>query len=235
MEKDNIGIVKNEKNLGDISKIQEKAKKMCAVLGINIVDFNKAYNETGDFLTAQLQATERKILSTEISNIITLNGNVIPEELYGRISKAANAATIFIHYRLALVQSITSLQKGDVIALSPLQIAQLLVNTSEEDKPLFSEEDKEIINDLAAMPKVYSAEEANSILRFLEMKRLSTRENTDLYNRVIDSLEHSYDYESLFTKEGTLIRVDTKKKQETKPFIKKIEFDNQKNKKARNQ
>ncbi|MBQ1551596.1 MAG: hypothetical protein IIZ67_05790, partial [Bacilli bacterium] len=121
----------------------------------------------------------------------------------------------------------------DIIALSPLQIAQLLINVSEEDKPLFTAEEKEIINDLAKTPKVYKAEDAKAILSFLEMKRLSTRENTDLYNRVINSLEHNCEYEPLFIEEGQLIRVSEEKKKEIKTPIKKIELNNDKNRRNR--
>jgi hypothetical protein len=155
------------------------------------------------------------------------------DELYDRITEAANTATLFKQNRESLAKLITSLQEGDIIALSPLQIAQLLINVSEEDKPLFSEEDKEIINDLAKTQQVYKAEEAKAILSFLEMKRLSTRENTDLYNRVINSLEHNCEYEPLFIEEGQLIRVSEENKKEIKTPIKKIELNNDNNKRTR--
>lgn len=234
MEKNTIKrILTKRKELDSIQDIDKKTQEIVATLDIDIEDFKKAYNESGDFVLAQLQALEKKVLSKAIANTITLNGNVIPDELYDRITEAANTATLFKQNRESLAKSITSLQEGDIIALSPLQIAQLLINVSEEDKPLFTEEDKEIINDLAKKPQVYKAEDAKSILSFLEMKRLSTRENTDLYNRVINSLEHNCEYEPLFIEEGQLIRVSEEKKKEIKPPIKKIELNNDNNKRTR--
>ena len=234
MEKNTIKrILTKRKELDSIQDIDKKTQEIVATLDIDIEDFKKAYNESGDFVLAQLQALEKKVLSKAIANTITLNGNVIPDELYDRITEAANTATLFKQNRESLAKSITSLQEGDIIALSPLQIAQLLINVSEEDKPLFTAEEKEIINDLAKKPQVYKAEDAKSILSFLEMKRLSTRENTDLYNRVINSLEHNCEYEPLFIEEGQLIRVSEEKKKEIKPPIKKIELNNDNNKRTR--
>lgn len=234
MEKNTIKrILTKRKELDSIQDIDKKTQEIVATLDIDIEDFKKAYNESGDFVLAQLQSLEKKVLSRAIANTITLNGNVIPDELYDRITEAANTATLFKQNRESLAKSITSLQEGDIIALSPLQIAQLLINVSEEDKPLFTEEDKEIINDLAKKPQVYKAEDAKSILSFLEMKRLSTRENTDLYNRVINSLEHNCEYEPLFIEEGQLIRVSEEKKKEIKTPIKKIELNNDNNKRNR--
>lgn len=234
MEKNTIKrILTKRKELDSIQDIDKKTQEIVAMLDIDIEDFKKAYNESGDFVLAQLQALEKQVLSRAIANTITLNGNVIPDELYDRITEAANTATLFKQNRESLAKSITSLQEGDIIALSPLQIAQLLINVSEEDKPLFTEEDKEIINDLAKKPQVYKAEDAKSILSFLEMKRLSTRENTDLYNRVINSLEHNCEYEPLFIEEGQLIRVSEEKKKEIKTPIKKIELNNDNNKRNR--
>ena len=234
MEKNTIKrILTKRKELDSIQDIDKKTQEIVATLDIDIEDFKKAYNESGDFVLAQLQSLEKKVLSRAIANTITLNGNVIPDELYDRITEAANTATLFKQNRESLAKSITSLQEGDIIALSPLQIAQLLINVSEEDKPLFTEEDKEIINDLAKKPQVYKAEDAKSILSFLEMKRLSTRENTDLYNRVINSLEHNCEYEPLFIEEGKLIRVSEEKKKEIKTPIKKIELNNDNNKRNR--
>lgn len=234
MEKNTIKrILTKRKELDSIQDIDKKTQEIVATLDIDIEDFKKAYNESGDFVLAQLQSLEKKVLSRAIANTITLNGNVIPDELYDRIAEAANTATLFKQNRESLAKSITSLQEGDIIALSPLQIAQLLINVSEEDKPLFTEEDKEIINDLAKKPQVYKAEDAKSILSFLEMKRLSTRENTDLYNRVINSLEHNCEYEPLFIEEGQLIRVSEEKKKEIKTPIKKIELNNDNNKRTR--
>lgn len=234
MEKNTIKrILTKRKELDSIQDIDKKTQEIVAMLDIDIEDFKKAYNESGDFVLAQLQSLEKKVLSKSIANTITLNGNVIPDELYDRITEAANTATLFKQNRESLAKSITSLQEGDIIALSPLQIAQLLINVSEEDKPLFTAEEKEIINDLAKKPQVYKAEEAKSILSFLEMKRLSTRENTDLYNRVINSLEHNCEYEPLFIEEGQLIRVSEEKKKEIKTPIKKIELNNDNNKRTR--
>ena len=234
MEKNTIKrMLTKRKELDSIQDIDKKTQEIVATLDIDIEDFKKAYNESGDFVLAQLQSLEKKVLSRAIANTITLNGNVIPDELYDRITEAANTATLFKQNRESLAKSITSLQEGDIIALSPLQIAQLLINVSEEDKPLFTEEDKEIINDLAKKPQVYKAEDAKSILSFLEMKRLSTRENTDLYNRVINSLEHNCEYEPLFIEEGQLIRVSEEKKKEIKTPIKKIELNNDNNKRTR--
>ena len=234
MEKNTIKrILTKRKELDSIQDIDKKTQEIVAMLDIDIEDFKKAYNESGDFVLAQLQALEKKVLSKSIANTITLNGNVIPDELYDRITEAANTATLFKQNRESLAKSITSLQEGDIIALSPLQIAQLLINVSEEDKPLFTAEEKEIINDLAKKPQVYKAKEAKSILSFLEMKRLSTRENTDLYNRVINSLEHNCEYEPLFIEEGQLIRVSEEKKKEIKTPIKKIELNNDNNKRTR--
>ena len=234
MEKNTIKrILTKRKELDSIQDIDKKTQEIVATLDIDIEDFKKAYNESGDFVLAQLQSLEKKVLSRAIANTITLNGNVIPDELYDRITEIANTATLFKQNRESLAKSITSLQEGDIIALSPLQIAQLLINVSEEDKPLFTEEDKEIINDLAKKPQVYKAEDAKSILSFLEMKRLSTRENTDLYNRVINSLEHNCEYEPLFIEEGQLIRVSEEKKKEIKTPIKKIELNNDNNKRNR--
>jgi hypothetical protein len=234
MEKNTIKrMLMKRKELDAIQDIDKKTQEIVAMLDIDIEDFKKAYNESGDFVLAQLQALEKKVLSKAIANTITLNGNVIPDELYDRITEAANTATLFKQNRESLAKLITSLQEGDIIALSPLQIAQLLINVSEEDKPLFSEEDKEIINDLAKTQQVYKAEEAKAILSFLEMKRLSTRENTDLYNRVINSLEHNCEYEPLFIEEGQLIRVSEEKKKEIKTPIKKIELNNDNNKRTR--
>lgn len=234
MEKNTIKrMLTKRKELDAIQDIDKKTQEIVATLDIDIEDFKKAYNESGDFVLAQLQSLEKKVLSRAIANTITLNGNVIPDELYDRIIEAANTATLFKQNRESLAKSITSLQEGDIIALSPLQIAQLLINVSEEDKPLFTEEDKEIINDLAKKPQVYKAEDAKSILSFLEMKRLSTRENTDLYNRVINSLEHNCEYEPLFIEEGQLIRVSEEKKKEIKTPIKKIELNNDNNKRNR--
>lgn len=234
MEKNTIKrILTKRKELDSIQDIDKKTQEIVATLDIDIEDFKKAYNESGDFVLAQLQSLEKKVLSRAIANTITLNGNVIPDELYDRITEAANTANLFKQNRESLAKSITSLQEGDIIALSPLQIAQLLINVSEEDKPLFTEEDKEIINDLAKKPQVYKAEDAKSILSFLEMKRLSTRENTDLYNRVINSLEHNCEYEPLFIEEGQLIRVSEEKKKEIKTPIKKIELNNDNNKRTR--
>lgn len=234
MEKNTIKrMLTKRKELDSIQDIDKKTQEIVATLDIDIEDFKKAYNESGDFVLAQLQALEKQVLSRAIANTITLNGNVIPDELYDRITEAANTATLFKQNRESLAKSITSLQEGDIIALSPLQIAQLLINVSEEDKPLFTEEDKEIINDLAKKPQVYKAEDAKSILSFLEMKRLSTRENTDLYNRVINSLEHNCEYEPLFIEEGQLIRVSEEKKKEIKTPIKKIELNNDNNKRTR--
>ena len=234
MEKNTIKrMLTKRKELDAIQDIDKKTQEIVATLDIDIEDFKKAYNESGDFVLAQLQSLEKKVLSRAIANTITLNGNVIPDELYDRITEAANTANLFKQNRESLAKSITSLQEGDIIALSPLQIAQLLINVSEEDKPLFTEEDKEIINDLAKKPQVYKAEDAKSILSFLEMKRLSTRENTDLYNRVINSLEHNCEYEPLFIEEGQLIRVSEEKKKEIKTPIKKIELNNDNNKRTR--
>lgn len=234
MEKNTIKrILTKRKELDSIQDIDKKTQEIVAMLDIDIEDFKKAYNESGDFVLAQLQSLEKKVLSKAIANTITLNGNVIPDELYDRITEAANTATLFKQNRESLAKSITSLQEGDIIALSPLQIAQLLINVSEEDKPLFTAEEKEIINDLAKKPQVYKAKEAKSILSFLEMKRLSTRENTDLYNRVINSLEHNCEYEPLFIEEGQLIRVSEEKKKEIKTPIKKIELNNDNNKRTR--
>ena len=234
MEKNTIKrILTKRKELDSIQDIDKKTQEIVAMLDIDIEDFKKAYNESGDFVLAQLQSLEKKVLSKSIANTITLNGNVIPDELYDRITEAANTATLFKQNRESLAKSITSLQEGDIIALSPLQIAQLLINVSEEDKPLFTAEEKEIINDLAKKPQVYKAKEAKSILSFLEMKRLSTRENTDLYNRVINSLEHNCEYEPLFIEEGQLIRVSEEKKKEIKTPIKKIELNNDNNKRNR--
>lgn len=234
MEKNTIKrMLTKRKELDAIQDIDKKTQEIVATLDIDIEDFKKAYNESGDFVLAQLQSLEKKVLSRAIANTITLNGNVIPDELYDRITEAANTANLFKQNRESLAKSITSLQEGDIIALSPLQIAQLLINVSEEDKPLFTEEDKEIINDLAKKPQVYKAEDAKSILSFLEMKRLSTRENTDLYNRVINSLEHNCEYEPLFIEEGQLIRVSEEKKKEIKTPIKKIELNNDNNKRNR--
>ena len=234
MEKNTIKrMLMKRKELDAIQDIDKKTQEIVAMLDIDIEDFKKAYNESGDFVLAQLQALEKKVLSKSIANTITLNGNVIPDELYDKITEAANTATLFKQNRESLAKLITSLQEGDIIALSPLQIAQLLINVSEEDKPLFSEEDKEIINDLAKTQQVYKAEEAKAILSFLEMKRLSTRENTDLYNRVINSLEHNCEYEPLFIEEGQLIRVSEEKKKEIKTPIKKIELNNDNNKRTR--
>ena len=177
MEKNTIKrMLMKRKELDAIQDIDKKTQEIVAMLDIDIEDFKKAYNESGDFVLAQLQALEKKVLSKSIANTITLNGNVIPDELYDKITEAANTATLFKQNRESLAKLITSLQEGDIIALSPLQIAQLLINVSEEDKPLFSEEDKEIINDLAKTQQVYKAEEAKAILSFLEMKRLWMRD-----------------------------------------------------------
>ena len=220
MERNTIErMILQRKELDGISNIEERIKETAAMLNIGIEDLKKAYSETGDLVLAQLQALEKKVLSRETSNTITLNGNIIPEELYDKIAEAASIAINFRQDRLTLVQTIASLQEGDNILLSPLQIAQLLINVSEEDKPLFSDEEKEIVNGLASTTKLYSAEEAKSILKFLECKRLSTRENTDLYNRVINSLEHNCEYEPLFV-EGQLIRVNEEKERESKKPIK---------------
>lgn len=221
------------KELDAIQDIDKKTQEIAAMLDIDIEDLKKAYSESGDLVLAQLQALEKKVLNRVIANTITLNGNVIPDELYDRITEAVNTATLFKQNRESLAKSITSLQEGDIIALSPLQIAQLLINVSEEDKPLFTAEEKAIINDLAKTPQVYKAEEAKAILSFLEMKRLSTRENTDLYNRVINSLEHNCEYEPLFIEEGQLIRVSEEKKKEIKTPIKKIELNKDKNRRNR--
>ena len=234
MEKNTMEkMFEKRKELDAIQDIDKKTQEIAAMLDIDIEDLKKAYSESGDLVLAQLQALEKKVLSRVIANTITLNGNVIPDELYDRITEAANTATLFKQNRESLAKSITSLQEGDIIALSPLQIAQLLINVSEEDKPLFTAEEKEIINDLAKTPKVYKAEDAKAILSFLEMKRLSTRENTDLYNRVINSLEHNCEYEPLFIEEGQLIRVSEEKKKEIKTPIKKIELNNDKNRRNR--
>lgn len=234
MEKNTMEkMFEKRKELDAIQDIDKKTQEIAAMLDIDIEDLKKAYSESGDFLSAQLQALEKKVLNRVIANTITLNGNVIPDELYDRITEAANTATLFKQNRESLAKSITSLQEGDIIALSPLQIAQLLINVSEEDKPLFTAEEKAIINDLAKTPQVYKAEEAKAILSFLEMKRLSTRENTDLYNRVINSLEHNCEYEPLFIEEGQLIRVSEEKKKEIKTPIKKIELNKDKNRRNR--
>ena len=221
MERNTIErMISQRKELDGISNIEERIKETAAMLNIGIEDLKKAYSETGDLVLAELQAAERQVLSRETSKTITLNGNIIPEELYDKIAEAASIAINFRQDRLTLVQTIVSLQEGDSILLSPLQIAQLLINVSEEDKPLFSDEEKEIVNGLASTTKVYSAEEAKSILIFLECKRLSTRENTDLYNRVIKTLKDNREYEPLFFEEGQLIRVSEEKEKEIKTPIK---------------
>lgn len=209
-------------------------KKMLELLDLNYDDYKKALSETGDQLTAQLQAKNRNLLGKEVSDTITLNGNVIPEELYDQISRAAQIAITFKYNRMSLENAISYLKEGNSILLTPIQIAQLLVNTEPEDKELFDNEDKELINELCAEAQIYTPEEARTLLQFLQLKRLSTKENTDLYKRIVRCLETNYDYSLLLTEDGTLLRTssqnteDKKRDDEATPenkgIIKKREF-----------
>jgi len=245
-EKKEIGCMQNSS--GNIEKLNEKAKvvseyndeneklvKNAQMLNLDINDYLKAYKETGDQLTAQLQAQERTLLSKKISDTITLNGNIIPEEIYSQISQAAQAAISFKYNRFLLVKAISSLEDDDFMALSTIQIAQLLINTEPEDKALFTDDDKDLINDLCRESRLY---EARKILRFLESKRLSTKENTDLYNRILNCVRANYDYSLLLTENETLLRTNSqytenkKRDDDTTPDakgnVKKLEFQNPK-------
>jgi len=235
----------NIENLNEKAKVvseyndeTEKLVKSAQMLNIDVNDYLKAYKETGDQLTAQLQAQERTLLSKNISDTITLNGNIIPEEIYSKISQAAQAAISFKYNKFLLVKAISSLENDDFMALSTIQIAQLLINTEPEDKPLFTDDDKDLINDLCRESRLYTPHEARTILRFLESKRLSTKENTDLYNRILSCIRSNYDYSLLLTENGTLLRTNSqytenkKRDDETTPNdkgnVKKIEFQNPK-------
>ena len=234
------GIDKIDRIKAKIDKIRQCSndeagtQKKLELLDLSYDDYKKALSETGDQLTAQLQAKNRNLLGKEVSDTITLNGNVIPEELYDQISRAAQIAISFKYNRMALEKTISYLKEGNSILLTPIQIAQLLVNTDPEDKELFDDEDKELINELCAEAKIYTPKDARTILQFLQFKRLSTKENTDLYKRIVRCLEAKYDYSLLLTEDGTLLRTsnqnteDKKRDDETTPenkgIVKKIEF-----------
>lgn len=242
------GIDKIERIKAKIEEIRQCSndeagtKKMLELLNLDYNDYQKALSETGDQLTAQLQAKNRKILGREISDTITLNGNIIPEELYDHISQAAQIAIGFKYNRMTLENAISYLREGDSILLTPIQIAQLLVNIEPEDRELYDDEDKELINELCAEAKIYTPKEARTILQFLQFKRLSTKENTDLYKRILRCIEANYDYSLLLTEDGTLLRTssqnteDKKRDDETTPddkgIVKKIEFQSPKRNRA---
>ena len=224
MEKSKLERLFNQKKVIDkILDENEKIRIIASQLNISVEELKKAYAETGDMISAELQVQERSLLGSDIADTITLNGNIIPEELYDRITEAANLAIFFKQNRESLVKTITSLQDGDTMLLSPLQIAQLLVNVSKEDKPLFTEEDQELINELGEEAQLYTAEEAKGILKFLESKRLPSKDNTDLYNRLIESIKSNYKYETLLTENRTLVRTN-KRYKDDKPASRKLEY-----------
>ncbi len=242
MERGNIEkLFQRGTEINQIEDIKEKIKESAALLDLDPEELANAYNETGDLLEAELQVEERKLLGKEVSDTITLNGNIIPEDLYDSISKAAQVAIFFKQNREEIMTSILNLQENERTVLTPLQIAQLLVNTSQEDKPLFSSKQKDFINELCEQPRIYSPIEAQSILRFLQRRRLSTRENTDLYNRILKCMKNNCKYEYLLTEEGTMLRTREQDYTEEithlknidttdKPYTKKIEFKPKRNK-----
>ena len=161
--------------------------------GIDIDDLIEEFFETGDPLLATLVADRKMILGERVRNTLTMNGNYVPDDVYSHISHTAEEIINFKYNRYRLVKTIQDCWDDDLIALTPVDIVMLIINTGSRDKELLSRDDREQLNQLyerAMTDPVLMGGEAKAILGLVEAKRLSVDDNTALYDKYREYLNY---------------------------------------------
>ena len=195
-----INLYKNNKAELYEYKINDKTfNEIAESNNIDVDELVTSYFENGDILLAQLEVSQKKMLGKEMVNTLTMNGTISPDDVYDYISKAASTVLNFKYNKAMLLRSIIRCDDEEYIALSPMDIAMLIINIESKDKDIYSEDDKHLLNEIFKLSEknpIIIGEDAKQILQFIESKRLLTKDNSDLYNRFIiaSNSEKQLDY-----------------------------------------
>ena len=172
-------------------KINDKTFSQIAdTYNIDVDDLIEEYFENGDIVLARLRSERKKLLGKEVSDILTLNGNIIPDNVYKYITDNAAAIINFKNNRLNLVRTINNCDDDELIALTSIDFAMLIVNIDSRNKEIYSDEDKTLLMDIFEALDNYpviTGREAKGLLNYVSSRRLSIDDNTLLYNKIIIS------------------------------------------------
>ena len=169
---------------------------------VDVDDLIDELSENDDIIIARLRAKKKKLLGKEIVDLLTMGGNISPDIVYDTIKDAASNVIDFKYNKCRLINTITNCEDDELIALTTVDLAMLIVNIDSKNKEIYSDEDRVLINEIYEIIKncpVISGREAKEILDFVSARRLSVQDNTLLYNKIIESGYGNIDY--LFSKD----------------------------------
>lgn len=157
----------------------------------NNLDVDKlieSYFEYDDIILAQLEEEQKKMIGEKVLDTLTMNGNISPVEIYDHIAAVSSKLLDFKFNKTMLINNINKCDDDMYMILSPMDIVMLTINIDSKNKEIYNDEDMELLEqffNLAEQSPVITGKTAKKILKFIDSKRLSVRENTKLYNRFI--------------------------------------------------
>lgn len=157
---------------------------------VDVDDLIDEFSENDDIIIARLRAKKKKLLGKEIVDLLTMGGNISPDNVYDTIKDAASTVIDFKYNKYRLINTITNCEDDESIALTTVDLAMLIVNIDSKYKEIYSDEDRVLLNEIYEIIKncpVISGREAKEILGFVSARRLSVQDNTLLYNKIIES------------------------------------------------